>query len=202
MLTVTPMGTKTRTFRKGFSLGEVLLSVAVLVIGVLPIFTTISHSLVISIEDQRLIVASGLAQEGVELVQNVRDNNVLHGTDTFTGWLPSSGSTWNGCRIDFADAVVTSPTSNRISCSGFGANDYDLTPMSSGQYKGLYLHQGTAGLFKRRIFLDYSSANEELSVVSAAYWGSFSPQNPNQVHNSCDTANKCVFAETTLTAWR
>ncbi|NTW14302.1 MAG: hypothetical protein HGA31_04720 [Candidatus Moranbacteria bacterium] len=197
------MRTKTRTFRKGFSLGEVLLSVAVLVIGVLPIFATISHSLKISIDDQRLIVASGLAQEGVELVQNVRDNNVLHGTDTFTGWLPASGSSWSSCRVDFGDPVVTAPISNRIACSGAGANNYDLTVMASGQYRGLYLHQGAAGLFKRRIFLDYSSTDEKLSVVSAAYWGvSFAPQNSNEVRNSCNTANQCVFAETTLTAWR
>lgn len=201
MLTA-PMEKKQRMFRKGFSLGEVMLSIAVLSVGILPVVSTISHSFQISVEDQRIIIASGLAQEGVELTQNVRDNSALHGTDAFTGWLPAVGSVWNDCRIDFGDPVVTDPVSNRISCSNSGTASYDLTTASSGPYKGLYLHQDVAGFYKRRMFLSYSSAAKELSVVSAVYWGSFVPQSANQVESTCNMANRCVFAETTLTAWR
>ncbi|MEI6650699.1 MAG: hypothetical protein WCL23_04695 [Candidatus Moraniibacteriota bacterium] len=202
------MKTKHRKFAAGFSLGEVLLSIAVLTAGILPIFASITHGIKISNDDQRIIVASGLAQEGVELIQNVRDNQFLHidstVTDAFYGWLPGGKSnvngSWNNCRIDFKDPVLSDPVANQISCSG---SSYDLTPVSGGVYQGLFEHGSTSGLYKRRLFLSYDAASKQLTIVSAVYWGTtFVPTTPAEVANGCHAASQCVSTGGTLTAWR
>lgn len=192
--------TNARKFQKGFSLGEVLLSIAVLVVGILPVFASISRGLKVSVDDQHIIVGSGLAQEGVELIQNIRDNRVLS-DEAFSGWLPS-GSTWNDCRIDFDDDVVDDPDSAGIDCGVSGEYGYDLSRIPSGSSEGMFTHTNTQGQYRRRIFLEYDASEERLAVISAVYWGEEEYADGDDVHDRCTAGNRCVFAETVLTAWR
>lgn len=179
---------------KGFSLGEVLLSIAVLVVGILPIFASFSKGYETSSLGRRLVVASGLAQEGVELVQNVRSNAVLSLTSDFADWLPDDGATsWDDCRIDINDDVLNYP-GNRMTCGG---GPYDLEETDQGM-----VHTGAPGLFKRRIFMDYDSVGNSLKVVSVVYWGDTAPASFADVDSDCVSANRCVYAESELSPWR
>lgn len=84
--------------RKGFSLAEVLLSIAVMTVGILPILASISRSFEVSLSNRDFVTASGLAQEGVELVKNMKDNG---------GALPTGT-----CRMDYDDAAPNCGTSS------------------------------------------------------------------------------------------
>jgi hypothetical protein len=189
-----------RTFRNGFSLGEVLLSIAVLVIGMLPVFSSLSKGYQISVEDRRIIMASGLAQEGVELIQNIRNNSVLSsGSSSLSEFLPAnveSGATlWENCRIDADDSVLDDPT---LRMTGCGSGAYDLASDASG----ILVHDMGDGLFKRRVFMSYDPSAEMLDVVSAVYWDAFEPTDIGNARTDCLSANGCVYAETRLSAWR
>ncbi len=185
---------KKRKHLKGFSLGEVLLSIAVLVSGILPIFASLSRGYRTSIDGRNLIIASGLAQEGVELLQNVRNNSLLQESNSdFSVWLPDSGTSWDDCRIDILDPALDDPA-DRISC---GQSSFDLVEGADGM-----THTGGSGMFKRRIFLDYDGSTETLDVVSAVYWGGTEPGTFADVRNDCVSANRCTYAETRLSPWR
>jgi hypothetical protein len=182
---------------KGFSLGEVVLSVALLTVGILPVMSAMTDGLKFSLESRDSVTASGLAQEGTELVKNVKDNNVLAGNASLSAWLPSSGSSWNDCRIDIGDSVLA--PGNKISC-GHGASSFRLY-LSSGQFRHV---TATETKFFRKIFLlNYGGAgNERVMCLSVVYWGSYTPGTDRaDVVSNCNMRNKCVYAESVLTPW-
>lgn len=179
---------------KGFSLGEVILSVAVLTIGLLPILGAMTGALNTSQDSQETVIAAGLAQEGVELVVNVKDNGVLASNDAFVSF--SSGN--RTCRIDYNDAALTTPAIDDIDCTAAGGDGtfYDL--ILSG---GFYVHDsnaGTVGKFKRKVFIDYNVGQQTASIASAVYWSTHVPADKS----TCTTANSCVYSEATLRPWK
>lgn len=223
------MRTKHKKTLKGFSLGEVLLSIAVLTVGILPILGALVGALNTSLDSQETVIASGLAQEGAELVLNVRDNAILHGYDPFDAFYQLvAGQVWvdnNRCRISLTDSnglneVLDDPSSaHQIDCGSFGGgalppNYFDLTPDANGVYK----HMDTPGKFERRIYLDLSpgfffnnsvpgSSLESYDVVSAVYWGAYGDTATNvdtkaNLLANCTVAKGCVYTMVKLAPWR
>ncbi|MEI7749485.1 MAG: hypothetical protein WCJ25_00590 [Candidatus Moraniibacteriota bacterium] len=182
-----------RNVLNGFSLAETMLSMTVLIVGILPILAAMNGGLKHSLESRSIITASGLAQEGVELLKNVKDNNAFAGGTSLAVWLPPSGGpTWNDCRIDFNDNAV-STTGFPVSC---GQSNFSLSGTP-------YVHGGGSGKFNRRIFLSYDSTNETVDCISVVYWGStYVPSTTMaDVRSQCSASNACAYAETTLTPW-
>jgi Tfp pilus assembly protein PilV len=66
--------------RKGFSINEVMISMFVMSVGIVTVIGLFSKGFINSQLDRDRIVAAGLAQEGVELVKNVRDNSFARGS--------------------------------------------------------------------------------------------------------------------------
>lgn len=192
------MQTLQRKTLKGFSLGEVLLSVTVLTVGILPLLAALAVALNTSLDGQETVIASGLAQEGAELVLNVRDNGVLSINDAFSAFSPGNRT----CRIDYDDAVLADPQTLDIDCGPAGGDStyYDLV-LSSG---GAYTHDNnptTAGKFKRKVFINYTPGLSKAIVRSAVYWGSYVPTAAS-VDTNCTSSNMCVRTSVTLFAWK
>lgn len=178
----------------GFSFVEVLISVFILSIGLMAAIGLVTSSIRQMYGSRDTIIASGLAQEGVELARNIRDNNfaaIAGGSTTtaaFQGW-PSGTST--NCRID--------KNSTSLSCTGAS---YNLC--ISG---GFYTHTcGTATKFKRRLFLNRQTGSDgEVSydVASIAYWGNFPSglDQFNELQSLCTLRNKCVYSRLTISDW-
>ena len=68
--------------QKGFGLIEVTVSVYILAMGLLGLMSLLHQSLKAQGINKNTIIAAQLAQEGVELVRNVRDNNWLDPNNT------------------------------------------------------------------------------------------------------------------------
>lgn len=64
--------------KKGFSLVEVLITMSILAIGLTAVMLLMANNLKYSITSKNQIVASMLAQEGAELVQNLVDNGKIN----------------------------------------------------------------------------------------------------------------------------
>ncbi|MBU2028495.1 prepilin-type N-terminal cleavage/methylation domain-containing protein [Patescibacteria group bacterium] len=163
------------TGRQGFSLVEVLLVVFILSTALTVFIQVISQSIVHSIESQDSIIAAGLAQEGVELIKNIRDNNWAKKRTTFNpSYFPSDGD----CRIDY-DSTCSSSVSYNLK---FG-NDF-------------YNHAlGLETKFFRKI--NINTVGSTRVVNSYVVWGR--PDFP--ALDSCSPSNKCVYATITLTQW-
>lgn len=179
---------------RGFSVGEVLLGSFILAMGLTATTALIAGSLRYSLQAQDIIVAAELAQEGVELVRNVRDNDFASGGD---GFDPSSFS--NGrrhCRRDYSDGIGSA-----LDCQGGqgSAAHYYLQYIAN-----YYQHTNVQGRFSRYIYVDYNTSGSEHTALvrSFVYWGE-APMPPSDGSAaSCLSVNRCVFAELVLTNWK
>lgn len=121
---------------KGFTLLEVLVAVFLLTIGIGGVFVLVSQTAVSAQLTEARLEAVHLAQEGVELVRNVRDANFLkiykgEGSD----WLEGLDGCEAGCEADFDDNALAVFTSRFLKI-GSGFYNYEA---------------GTEAAFKRKI---------------------------------------------------
>lgn len=169
----------------GFSLLEVVIAMFVLSVGMLGVMQLMSGTLRHSFNQRDAVVASQLAQEGVELVYNIRDTNMVGGSPAFNGI--GNGSGW---RID---ATSSTPA---LSGGAFGlyerTSDHVYTHNSSG---------GTATKFSRKILVDEINSSGIISkkVTSFVVWsGGAFPMNASNPEASCLVGSRCAFAQVIL----
>jgi len=115
-------------FKAGFSIMEILVVLFIVSTAMLGIVSLIIQNIQVQSINKNNLIASSLAQEGIELIRNVRDTNWKNG-DNFDTNL-SDGF----YRIDYRSSVpVSEPLSAKIYLKdGFYVNDNggdtDLTP--------------------------------------------------------------------------
>lgn len=175
----------TKKIKKGFSLLEVIVALFILSIGITGMLSLIVFSINNSRESRDIIVASQLAQEGIELVRNRRDSNVIaNPSDVFLGMDAN-----DDCRID-----PVMPIANAPACS---QTVFVLNQAATGGIYRFVHSAGTATKFSRKIIIEELSPEERL-IRSLVYWGSTSPANDG---GDCSSINNCAYAETILTSW-
>jgi len=151
------------------------------------------------------VIASMLAQEGIEIVRNIRDNNWAAGRDTFNaGYFPGTDriddSNDKGCAVDKNSTEI----SDTGSC-GSGFEVKDLFIDAGGYYVGT---GATVTGFKRKVMVQYfNSAGAAINnrataatvrLSSVVIWGNTWPLADL---SNCTLLTKCVFAKSVLTKW-
>lgn len=162
--------------QKGFSIIEVTLSAFILIVGLVATVSLMAGSISHSTDSRNQIIAAQLAQEGIELINNIRDNNWASGRDAFNLLtFPANGD----CVVNY----------NGASCV---AADYKL------YYKNnFYVHDSSgsaATRFQRKITVandPIDAANKR--ITSMVIWGNSFPA-------ICKTANKCTYSEMVLSS--
>ena len=135
---------------KGYILIEAIIAITIAVVGLLGIFALLSRSLSLNRVVSDRIVASYLAAEGIEIVKNLIDNNILAGKPWNAG-IP------NGTyEVDYMDTGLRPDSSRFINLnSETGAYGYaELVPT----------------LMKRVITIRNSSDGEVITVGSRVNW--------------------------------
>lgn len=183
--------------RAGFSLMEVMLSVAVLSIGIMGVLPLIVSGLREALDSRDQVIASMLAQEGAELAQNIRDNNWASGDDAFKT-LSFPNVSRKDCRVDYNNTDVGGMKCINVSKALYLNAD------------NFYTHSVvTATKFQRKIEVEYSNndgnpntaANADQAIItSMVIWSGSSGVFPALVA-SCNTANKCAYDKVVLTTW-
>ncbi len=177
---------------RGFTVGEVVLSSFIMTMGIVSVLGLITFSFRSSVETQDIIVASELAQEGAELVRNIRDNALIDKiatespTDVFIDFPNGNNSR---CAIDYNDTA--------FDC---GNPNFGLTLTANGFYE----HQaGSGSRFYRVLKIDHVAPSDMARVKSFVSW-----QDPGNNLNGggdaawCTLLNKCVYTEVFLTQWK
>jgi hypothetical protein len=208
------MKKNTRT-KKGFSIGEVLVAMFILLVGIVDaVFLTVR-----SVDDlgnsRDVVVATLLAQEGVELVRNVRDNNVTEDCsgvrctafNSRVGYAFPSGvasSAW-------CTAGYTLSGANALRCTGSSDGALYLNESS-----GFYTHDTGINLvnikgLKRKIHINYGyiggtgdPSDQYADVTSVVVFGDGEFPSAGDVANiesTCLKSNNCAYAQTRLTSW-
>ena len=139
---------------KGFTLIETLVAITVLTLAVAGPFNALRGALVNSYIARDQLVATSLAQEGIEYIRSVRDANYLGGSS----WLTGLGSCMPGpCVIDTA----------------FGTISGTVAPLhlSTG---GLYSQASSPGdkesIYTRTISITTLAGGTEAKVTSSVSW--------------------------------
>lgn len=175
------------TRRKGFSFLEVIIAVFVLETGLLAGMTLITAGLRNSLDSRNQSIAGLLAQEGVELMRNLRDNNWVDSSDSFVN------GAWEGswpCRVD---------TASGLSGPGSYVLYYNTAPLAANKYMH---NSGIPTLvptqFSRKILIAKPNDDERV-VTSMVTWGGVVPP---ATEADCTVAKKCAYTEVTLTRWK
>ncbi len=74
---------RSRCVPRGFTIVEVMTAVTILVVGVLAIISIATYSNSVANLNAQRLVAAHLAEEGIELVRNIRDTNYVSGATKF-----------------------------------------------------------------------------------------------------------------------
>ncbi|MCD6435016.1 MAG: prepilin-type N-terminal cleavage/methylation domain-containing protein [Clostridiales bacterium] len=86
---------------KAFSLLEVTIAMGILVIGILGVFSLVIQNVQVQTINKQYLIASMLAQEGIEIVRNKRDNNWLD--DDHPVWYKGIADGDNNFIVDYLD---------------------------------------------------------------------------------------------------
>jgi len=83
--------------QKGFTLIEMIVSVFIVTTGIIGVFSLVSNFSEQSQSVRDGTVASYLAQEGIEIVKNIRDTNMIGGLT----WDNGFSSCYDGCEVEY-----------------------------------------------------------------------------------------------------
>lgn len=181
---------KNKKEKKAFFLIEVMLAIFLVLVGFLAIILLATSGLRESMDSRDQIIAGLLAQEGAELVRNIRDNNWVATpfVDSFDNFPNNANK--ERCIIDMNNGGAI----NNSDCRGNTTSDDFILDHSGGYY---VKNDGTAsGDTKFRRKVGFNETSNKLTVTSMVAWGgSF------QTIANCTTVNKCVYVRTILTEW-
>jgi Tfp pilus assembly protein PilV len=174
--------THTKT-EHGFSLVEVFVAIFFILVGVLAVLDLFIPSIRMTSNSQKVVTASFLAQEGIEIVRNMRDNNAVRGADAFTGEDLEDGS---------------SVGVNILSCNGRNVTFDDLDDCPAERVVGYSesskeFQIGEGNTFRRVVDIEENS--DHIVVEVRVYWDS--EEEPSE----CSTGNECATAKTELYRW-
>ena len=166
--------------RRVFTLVETLVALAIFTTSLLGIMSILSSSISSTYYARQKIVASYLAQEGIEYIRNMRDTYVLYSATGQDGWnafntkLTPCDVSGNGC---FFNADNLSSLSNPITnmpmtnlpltlCSTTACSDGNLFYDST---TGKYGFFGEPTVYTRKIIVSIISS-DETRVSSTVSW--------------------------------
>jgi type II secretory pathway pseudopilin PulG len=150
------------TKNSGFTLVETLLALSIFSISVLSMMIVLSKGISDTDYAQQKIIATYLAQEGIETMRNMRDTYILYSTPVGAGWATFKGrltgancNTANGCFYDDRNLVFNDPVQpitnpSYVPINGCNANcPMLLYSSTTGKYN--YASGGVSSGFRRKI---------------------------------------------------
>lgn len=186
--------------RRGFSFVEVVIAVFVMLVGIVAVLKLVSSNFIHSADSRDTIIAAELAQEGVELVRNIRDNNLAKDAAGGAFYNFDKSVSFDECTIDKDYVYNDPPTSpTNFNCAPTSSS-YQLYNNNTNYY---YVHLATGATltkFQRKIIINWDHyvlsppVFDQMTVKSIVIWG----RSANDFPASCTIGNKCVMTDVVL----
>lgn len=155
------MGKKNR--QSGFTILEVIVVMLIISLGLLGIISLTTQNIRVQYINKNNLIASQLAQEGLELVRNIRDTN----------WL-TVGSAWNqgladgNYKIDYVNGMQPVAGINDAKLYVNGSGFYQHTPLSETNFNRLITitNSGTAASSTVRSEVQWKEKNNVFKYIA------------------------------------
>jgi hypothetical protein len=149
---------------KGLTIIEIIITVFILSVAIIGIYSAFSVMATLTSDIFDTFVAASLAQEGVEVIRSVRDNNWLSGVSWYDGLSGCDA----GCEIDYKAGTPLGVKPNQHLYGSVG--DY-LNINSNGMYS-YEITNSTKTKFKRKVTIIFlPTSTEPIAEVSVqVYW--------------------------------
>lgn len=158
--------------KKGFTLVETMVAISILMLAILGPLSIASSGLRNSLFAKDQVTAYYLAQEGIEYVRYIRDDNYLQERSNWLEGLDDCTGTY-GCAIDTGKWFGSNNSVIHL-CQLVGCSGYDILYKDfSTQH---YTHQSggnnTATPFSRIVIVEEFPGEKEIKVTSTVTWQS------------------------------
>ena len=155
----------------GFTLVETMVAIAIISISIIGPLYSVQQGVVASYVSRDRLVASSLAQEGVEYIHAIRDNNFLYNianSATPRSWLYGLDGTGGSANCSGTPGCKVDPTQNAITvCSGTCSA---LNLSSTGVYNHLAISgSNVATRFTRTVKVVAVSSNEAKVTLTVTW---------------------------------
>lgn len=132
---------------KGFTMLEVIVTIFILVVAVIVAYYAFYKIMVTTSMISSRLTAAYLAQEGIEIIRNIRDTNWLNSLEWDTGfWV-----CWSGCEADYTTGTGIS---GETSLRAYTGEPLNIDANQFYSYSG-----GTPTKFKRKITITTEGDN-------------------------------------------
>lgn len=156
---------------------ELIITLAILSFGIIGVYSAFSPIGMLTYNISLRFNAAYLAQEGVEIVRNIRDNNFIHKA-TWSAGLTSCSS---GCQVDYKTGTSAQTSANSL--KAYNSNNF-LKLNSDGFYS---YDSGVNTIFKRKITISQPLGTDVLKIDVSVMWDyngkSFSFQTGGYLYN-------------------
>ena len=138
----------------GFTMLELIITIAILSFGIIGVYSTLTSVSSLNSELSFRFTAANLAQEGMEIIRNMRDNNYIQGLN----WSQRIGTCQNGCEADY---TTDTKVSGAKPLTAYGQGNF-LNIDDSGFYS---YGAGAATKFKRKITVDEIQETDDILKI-------------------------------------
>jgi len=145
---------------EGFTMVELIITIALLSFGIIGVYSAFSSSIILNYNISSRFTAAYLAQEGLEIMRNMRDNNFINKVAWSSGLTICS----SGCQADYKTGTSAQTAINQL--QAYNPNNF-LKLNSDGFYG---YDTGTNTKFKRKIIITQPSGTDIFKVNVLVFW--------------------------------
>lgn len=176
----------------GYSFIEGVIATFIVTAGMIAVIQLMTASLTVMFNSRNQTMATFLAQESVEIVRNIRDNNWAAQIDTFDS-TNFPASSMDDCRVDIFSTDI-------LDC-----NSSSNKRLQKNATSGVFYHNSGSpnSEFQRKIIIVYDTGNRNTAntatVTGVTVWGTSFPGTIDASH--CNAGSRCAFASAVLNKW-
>jgi len=139
---------------KGFTIIEIIITIAILAFGILGIYSFFQPIIILNSNFSNYLIANYLTQEGMEVVKNIKDNNIILEYD----WTKGFDICELGCELDYKTGTDAANPENLL-------RTYQNTFLNMNS-DGFYSYDfGSQTIFKRKVTINQPMMSQDILKV-------------------------------------
>ena len=89
---------------------EAIVAIFVITAGIVGVLSLVTQTISSAIVSEDKLIAAYLAQEGIEIIRNIRDTNWIEAETYFNDWNEGLTGCSGGCEADYTTSSILDPT--------------------------------------------------------------------------------------------